>query len=271
MGGRLQVIGDGGQGPGEDRSFPLSPIPCSLYPVTIMNERSVAIVTGAGSGVGREVCRLLADEGYALALVGRREAALKETIALLPHGADRAIPVPADLGAPDAGQSIVGRVLHRWNRVDVLVNNAGLAGLTPLHDATWQELERSFAVNLFGPFMLVAALWPIFERRRSGCVVNVSSMSTVDPFPGLGIYGAAKAGLENLTRSIDNEGRDYGLRAFSIAPGAIETEMLRAMFSSDDLPTEYTLSPADVASVIAACIRGEREADIGRTIHLPNP
>ena len=95
-------------------------------------------------------------------------------------------------------------------------------------------------------------------------------MATVDPFPGLGVYAASKAALASLTRSLHNEGASHGIRAFSVAPGAVETKMLRQLFSTDQLPTDQTLEPAAVAEVVVGCIRGEREDDRGQTILLPS-
>jgi NAD(P)-dependent dehydrogenase (short-subunit alcohol dehydrogenase family) len=96
-------------------------------------------------------------------------------------------------------------------------------------------------------------------------------MSTVDPFPGLAIYAASKAALESLARSIKNEGHAYNIKAFNIAPGAVETLMLRSFIDESALPRDKTLSPEAVATVIADCVTGQRDAENGTTIILPSP
>lgn len=233
----------------------------------------VAIVTGAGSGIGRHVALQLAAAGASIALVGRNLPRLHETFESIAakHGQRRAIIIPADLTDPAAARLIVDRTQRQWGRVDVLVNNAGAGYLVPLHATTEDLLEYTFAVNFHGPVRLIALLWRVFAAQRRGCIVNISSMASIDPFPGLGIYAASKAALDSLTRSIMNEGREIGLRAFSIKPGAVETALLRSVVSKEQLPEHLAHEPAAVASVVVDCICGRREEDIGRCIQLPTP
>ncbi len=238
-----------------------------------MSERRVAIVTGGGTGIGRSVASQLAGAAYQIALVGRREDVLAGAADAINRsaGADLARPFPADISDAESCRTLIGSVAEAFGRVDVLVNNAGYAELLPIRSMTAEQIDRTLAVNLLGPILLVRELWPHFQRQGGGCVVNVSSMSTVDPFPGLGVYGAAKCGLEGLTRAIMSEGGDLKLRAYSVAPGAVETDMLRGMFSDEQLGRDQTLRPEAVADVIVACILGRREDELGRTILLPSP
>ncbi|HRP62253.1 MAG TPA: SDR family oxidoreductase [Phycisphaerales bacterium] len=233
-----------------------------------MTDSPVALITGAGSGVGRAAAMLLARRGYHVALAGRREEALRETASLI---GGVTLVVSADISQPEQARGAVDRVAAQSGRLDVIINNAGLAELRPIDAVDDALLQRLFAVNVFGPAHLVARAWPIFLRQKQGCVVNVSSMATLDPFAGLSAYAAAKSALESLTRSIMNERGEADIRAFTVAPGAIETEMLRGIVSADILPTEQTLVPDAVAEVIVQCIVGQREADIGRIIRLPSP
>ncbi len=234
----------------------------------------VAIVTGAGSGIGAEVCQMLAADGYRITLVGRSESKLQRTMDAIVEqmaAAPEMLVEPADISDAEQARSLVDLTIAQWGRVDVIVNNAGFAALSPLEESSEDLLFQSFAINTFGPFYLVARAWPALRRQRSGCIVNVSSMATLDPFPGLGVYAAAKAALESLTRSIHQEGSDLGIRAFSVAPGAVETPMLRHLFSEEALPPEKTLDPAEVASVVLECIRGIRDDQRGGVIRVPSP
>jgi NAD(P)-dependent dehydrogenase (short-subunit alcohol dehydrogenase family) len=233
----------------------------------MMSERSVAIVTGAGSGIGRAVAQALGEQAFRLALVGRNADKLQSTADSVPE----AFPIVADLSEPDAALLVVDETADRWGRVDVLVNNAGVAPLVPIDEMTDTLLNDTFAINAFAPIRLVAAAWSIFRRQESGCVVNVSSMAVADPFPGFSVYAASKGAVDALTRSVINEGRVYGIRAFSVAPGAVETPLLRASFSAQAIPPTATLDPRDVAQVVVDCIQGRREADLGQTILLPSP
>jgi len=231
----------------------------------------VAIVTGAGTGIGRQACLMLAEQGYALALVGRRTDKLDAVAAEIAAAAgdDRTThAIRADLLEPSAAKTVVDATVERWGRIDCLVNNAGGVEIEPIEATGDDLLQRTFEVNAFSPARLIAASWPIFQRQRSGCVINVSSRSTVDPFPGLSVYAAAKSALESLTRSIINEGRSMGITAYNVAPGAVETPMLRALWSEDELPPSQAMAPDEVARVIVDCILGRREQDLGQTIRI---
>jgi NAD(P)-dependent dehydrogenase (short-subunit alcohol dehydrogenase family) len=168
-------------------------------------------------------------------------------------------------------QRIIDQTLQRFGRIDVLVNNAAAAPVAPLEQTEETLLRQTFEVNVFGPALLIARIWPVFVRQRGGCVVNVSSIATVDPFAGLGVYASSKAALESLGRSTHVEGREDNIRAFNIAPGAVETPMLRSAFSTEIIPRERTLDPMNVAAVIADCVLGRRDDQMGKTILLPSP
>ena len=230
----------------------------------------VAIVTGAGTGIGRQTCLMLAERGYALALVGRRGEKLEAVGAeIAAAGNDREThAIAADLLEPSSAKTVVAATVDRWGRIDCLVNNAGSVEMAPIEDTTDDLLQRTFEVNAFSPARLIAASWPVFLRQRRGCVVNVSSRSTVDPFPGLSVYAAAKSALESLTRSVMNEGRSKGITAYTVAPGAVETPMLRSLWNEDELPPSQAMAPDEIARVIVDCIMGRREQDLGLTIRM---
>lgn len=228
----------------------------------------VAIVTGAGSGIGRSVAMALSQRGYLIVLIGRRRGMLESVAAELP-GPSRV--EPTDVGDVPRARAIASRVAAELGRVDVLVNSAGLAPLVPIASTTDAALDAVFRVNALGPAAMIAALWPVFERQRSGCIVNISTIGSRDPFPGFFAYGASKAALNTMTRSCATEGAAIGVRAYCIAPGAVETPMLRALFSTDQIPPSACLRPEDVAAVVAECIDGKRDADNGSVIWLTGP
>lgn len=231
----------------------------------------VSIVTGAGGGIGRALAERLADRGHRLVLVGRTESKLHDTLDIArTHGAD-AMVVVADLADPDHAARVINETLERFDRVDVLVNCAGVAPLAPIERTTKEILEEAFFINAFGPAHLIIRAWPVFRRQKSGCVVNVSTIGTTDPFPGFFAYAASKSALDSFTRSCAREGRSIGVRAFCVNPGAVETPLLRKNFPEHQLPTEKALRPEAVAEVIVECIEGVRDEEHGRTIALPSP
>jgi NAD(P)-dependent dehydrogenase (short-subunit alcohol dehydrogenase family) len=237
-----------------------------------MSARPVAIVTGAGSGIGRATSLALAKEGYDVALVARGAESLEETARLVQEAAPapgaRTLVIPADVGDRAAIRAAVNHAGEQLGRLDVLVNNAGLATAVPVGKTDEDTLLRSFDVNAIGPAVAIMAAWPFFERGKSGCIVNISTMGTADPFPGFFAYAASKASVNLMARSCAKEGASIGVRAFAVAPGAVETPMLRSLFDPKKVPPAACLSPDDVAGVILACIKGTRNQDNGKTIFL---
>ncbi|MGH7242967.1 MAG: SDR family NAD(P)-dependent oxidoreductase [Phycisphaerales bacterium] len=226
-----------------------------------------AIVTGAGSGIGLAVARMLGAKGYRLMLVGRDRGKLEQACT----GLVDPIVFCADLSKSSEAERMIDEGARLLGRIDVLVNNAGWTPLKSVGAHLAEDIEQVFRINAIGPCVAIARLFPILLKQGGGCIVNVSSMATVDPFPGLFAYAAAKASLNLMVKSCVNEGRSSGVRAFAVAPGAVETPLLRSMFPEAALPKSRTLSPERVAEVILDCINGKRENDLGGTILVPSP
>jgi NAD(P)-dependent dehydrogenase (short-subunit alcohol dehydrogenase family) len=216
------------------------------------------------------VAARLAALGHRLVLVGRRRSQLDDAGKTLPAGTS-VLCLGADAGDVNQIGPAIDRAVDHFGRLDVLVNNAGHAPLLPIEQTTPALLDECFRINAIGPAYAIARAWPIFKEQRSGCIVNISSMATADPFPGFFIYAAAKAGVNLMAKSCAKEGSEFGIRAFSVAPGAVETPMLRALFSETQLPRAKCLAPDDVAKVVVECISGERDSQNGETIFLPSP
>lgn len=228
-----------------------------------------AIVTGAGSGIGREVARLLHGAGWSVALVGRREGPLRETKEGLSSGSGPEVAVlPADVGVVEQAEAIVERAARALGGLGAVVNNAGLAPLRPVHEIGAEEAEAVFRVNALGPIGTIRAALPRFVDQGYGTIVTVTSRAAFDPFPGLTVYGAAKAAMQTLTKGIATEYGERGVRAFAVAPGAVETAMLRAIISEEMLPREQTMSPAYVAGVVVACVTGAAGVENGGVVEV---
>jgi NAD(P)-dependent dehydrogenase (short-subunit alcohol dehydrogenase family) len=235
-------------------------------------EEPVALITGAGSGIGRATARLLSAAGYRLVLVGRRRERLLETGAAL--GTDwHAISI--DIGVAENAAAAVDETLAHFGHLDVLVNNAGYAPAAPIEQKTPSMIRDIFAVNAVAAAVTIARSWPTLKARAEktgrATIVNISSYATVDPFPGLFVYAASKASVNLMARSCHNEGSKHGIRAFAVAPGAVETEMLREFLPEDVLPSSRTLKPEDVGEVIMECVLGKRDDQSGDVILVPSP
>ncbi len=234
----------------------------------------VAIVTGAGSGVGRDTAILLAEYGYAVVLVARTLNKLEETAAMIREevgDAATTLVCPADVADESAVASVVKQTLERFGRIDAVANCAGDAPLQPIERIDAAVLDRTLAVNLKSVIYMTKAVWPTFRAQKSGAVVNVSSMASIDPFKGFNIYAAAKAGVNLFTKATADEGARLNIIAAAVAPGAIETPMLRANFPEKIIPASKALDPAVVAGVIRDVLTGRRAITSGETILLPSP
>lgn len=229
------------------------------------NELPVAIVTGAGGGIGRAIAVELSQEGYRVALVGRRRQTLEATADEL---SGEAMVLPADVSDADEVGRLVEDVIGAFGRIDAAVHNAGLAPIRSVEQMTPGEWRAVIDTNLSAAFYLARAVWPTFRERRDGVIVNLSSFSSRDPFAGFAAYGAAKAGVNLLGLALGREGRELGIRVHTVAPAAVETPMFRQIMTPEQFATDKTLAPEDVARVVAQCVTGDLRHTSGEVIYL---
>ena len=227
----------------------------------------VAIITGAGRGIGRATALELAGLGYRLALTARDLDALNETIDVVGQP-NRCVALRTDVTDPQQVDHLVNQTVDRLGRIDAVVHNAGLAPIRSIPEMTVSEWRAVIETNLSAAFYLCRAAWPVFEKQGGGVVVNVSSLASRDPFPGFAAYGAAKAGLNLFGLSAAREGETIGVRVHTVAPGATETGMFRALPGMDQYPRERTLDPAEVARIIGRCVTGDLRYTSGEVIYV---
>jgi NAD(P)-dependent dehydrogenase (short-subunit alcohol dehydrogenase family) len=211
----------------------------------------VAIVSGAGSGIGRAAAIKLASDGASVALVGRTEARIAETASTIGNASAT---FPADVADPGSVDALVERVLARFGRIDVLVNAAGInVRLRTLADGSVEDFEQVVNTNLRGAFLLSRAVLPPMRAQGGGTIIHVASDSGVrgNDFAGVA-YTASKFGLRGLIEAINAEERRNGIRVTSICPGEVNTPLLDKR--PIPVPAETRarmLQPEDVAECIA--------------------
>jgi NAD(P)-dependent dehydrogenase (short-subunit alcohol dehydrogenase family) len=222
-----------------------------------MATTGIAVITGAGSGLGRAITRALLAGGWQVAAAGRRWAALQETVATAP-AAEAALPVLTDVTRPDSVAALFAAAGNRWGRVDLLVNNAGIFGPAGAVDeisvADWQQAVDT---NLTGAFLCAQQAVRMMKEQdpRGGRIINNGSISAHVPRPGSVAYTATKHALTGLTKSISLDGRRFGIACGQIDIGNAVTEMTRAMSegvrqADGSLAAEPTFDARHVAEAV---------------------
>ena len=196
-------------------------------------EGRVAIVTGAGSGIGRATAQRLAAEGARLVLVDWSAEGLAETRALLGDSCELLVR-QMDVSDEAAVEALVADTLGRFKQIDVLCNNAGIAGGShpPVYAPEQQvaDWQRIIAVNLIGPMLFTKHVSPAMQARRSGAIVNTASVAGIRSGAGGNAYSASKAGVINLTQTTACDLGEWGIRVNAVCPGLVETGMTAPIF-----------------------------------------
>ncbi len=220
--------------------------------------RPVALVTGSSSGIGAEVARRLAEDGYAVVVSSRSSVEAGQAVAAEVGGSYE----QADLADESAAQDLINRVLARHGRLDVLVNNAGTTEViahTDLAAASADVWRRLYDVNVIAPFVLVTAAEAALRAASPGCVINVSSLAGVRPTGSSIPYAASKAALNHQTRLLAKAlGPD--IRVNAVAPGLVDTPWTESWTEIRSLvqamaPLRRSATPADVAEVVLGLVR----------------
>jgi NAD(P)-dependent dehydrogenase (short-subunit alcohol dehydrogenase family) len=225
----------------------------------------VALITGASRGLGRAMSLAFAREGADLVLCARGETELRRVADEARELGASVLMVIADIGVTRDVERLVVLALERYERIDVLVNNASELGPTPLPyliDYPPHLFNDVVKVNLMGPFRLIWALLGGMLQRDDGVIINVSSDVAIHGYPGWGAYSVSKAALDGLTRTWAAELEGTGVKIFAIDPGDMNTAMHRAALPDDD-PAELG-DPAEVAEVFVELAAGSIDPGAGR-------
>jgi NAD(P)-dependent dehydrogenase (short-subunit alcohol dehydrogenase family) len=223
----------------------------------------VALVTGGGTGIGRGVAQALAAEGARVAVSGRRREPLVQTVRFIQQAGGEALAVQADVSREEDVERLVGKVVQVFGRIDILVNNAGIGGGAPVQDQELQEWDMVLAVNLRGPFLLARAVLPLMRAQGGGDIVNISSESGLEHYPGDGIYGISKHALNALSEYIQRDNQSAWVRVSTVCPGMVVSEMTE---NSPGLDHNKCLYPEDIAELVVWLVTRRPNIKIGTPI-----
>lgn len=225
----------------------------------------VAIVTGAGRGIGRAIALLYAQEGAKVVVTARSTNEIEDAVNEINSTGGEAIAVPVDISDESSVDNLVGATMIRFGRVDILVNNAATNLVsTDVVDITPDEWRYVIDVNLNGSYLCTRAVLPHMIGQKSGAIINISSIGGRKGQRGRGPYRAAKAGLINLTETLAAENYEHGINVNCICPGGVESEMQRML--SGGTMSSGLMKPVEIANVALFLATDESSSVTGAII-----
>lgn len=231
-------------------------------------EGQVAVVTGAGRGIGRAVAKRLASLGATVLLVARSRSEINTLQKEIEEAGGKARARPCDLLHAEAIAALGDEVRRDFGRCDILVNNAGIPNKPmPLHQLPVADWELVMGTNLRAPYLMMKAFAPMMIERHSGHIINISSLAGRNPLANGAVYSASKWGLNGLTYSVAEELRGHGVRASVIAPGSVNTHFDGGSSGGKD-PLKR-IQPEDIASIVALLVTQEPQGFISEVLVRP--
>jgi NADP-dependent 3-hydroxy acid dehydrogenase YdfG len=229
-----------------------------------------ALITGASSGIGKATALAFAKAGINLALVGRSADKLAAVAAAAEAVGVQAKTYVVDLAVVDRVSAEIAAIAADWDDLDILVNNAGMAYTKAIGDTPLADWQRVIDLNLTSVFQCIQGILPHLRHRKSGTIVNISSIASKQVFPNWGAYSVSKFGLMALTQAIANEERANGIRATAICPGSVNTPLWDTDTVQADFDRTTMLTPEMVAESILYAVLAPAGAVVEEIIIMPS-
>lgn len=208
----------------------------------------VAIVTGAGRGIGKNISLSLAEEGCRLVLISRTRSQLEKVKQEIVQKGGEAIIVATDISKKRNINMIIDETLKNYKTIDILINNAAVLYSSDFLDITEDEWDITMGVNLKAAFLLSQGVMKIIIKQGSGYIINISSTAALEVPPGIAAYGISKLGIVGLSQAMYEEGKKFGVKVSVIYPGMTDTEMLRG-FNPPVSPDKW-MFPSDISGCV---------------------
>jgi 3-oxoacyl-[acyl-carrier protein] reductase len=226
----------------------------------------VAVITGAGRGIGAAIASQLAGMGAITVLCGRTAAPLESTAAAIERSGGEAHIAECDVTDLRSVESVAARVQRDFGRIDILVNNAGVGSFAaPLHQMPADAWEQVLNTNLRGVYYCIRSVAPMMIKARRGHIVNISSLAGKNPLPNGAAYAASKWGLNGLSYSVAEELRIHNIRISVVCPGSVHTELS----PQEGKDPKKMLQPEDVAHVVAMLVTQQPQSFVSEVLLRP--
>lgn len=209
----------------------------------------VALITGASGGIGTALACRLAQDGIDLVLCGRSQEKLKKTMQAVEAYGVKTLPIAIDLTQDDAPMYVINQAIAHFGKLDILINNAGMALNCPYEETTPAQFDQIMATNVRAPYFLCQAALPILRKSDYATIINITSVVAHKGYPQQSAYAASKHALAGMTKSLANEVYEEGIRVHIISPGAVYTDMVR--IARPDLSAEGMILAEDIAEAAA--------------------
>jgi 3-oxoacyl-[acyl-carrier protein] reductase len=208
----------------------------------------VAIVTGAGRGIGRSIALSLAQNGARISLAARTETELQNVQIEIESSGGQAVVFPADLSCEADSIALIRKSFERFNRLDILINNAGLGIFKPLVETTIEQWDQLMAVNARGPFLLCREAIPYLKLQKQSFIINIVSVAGVRGYVNQAVYSASKHAMLGMTKALAKEVQSDGIRVHAICPGGVDTQLVNQLNS--DTSRSELMQPEEIADIV---------------------
>lgn len=219
-----------------------------------------ALVTGGGRGIGRAIALALAEESCNVAVSARSYDEIARVASEIKMFGSQGIAIPADVSKPAEVERMVEDTLNAFERIDIFVNNAGIAIFKPLLELTLEDWDKTMAVNLRGAFLCAQKVAKVMVRQRSGTIINICSSASIKAYPNQLAYVASKHGMLGLSRGLSLELKPYGIRVHAICPGGVDTKLTAT--ARPEVDRSNWMQPEDIAHVVLMLLTQHERATI---------